>query len=77
MFHDSESTAASDRILSNDPLGDVDLSGQLSLQRPMLVARLKRPGTRLVLDNAPSPAKVDQTTMVRIILPLNKAKAGR
>ncbi len=40
----------------------------------MLVARIKRPGARFVLDNAPSPAKVDQTTMVRIILPLNKAK---
>jgi hypothetical protein len=77
MFHDSESSAAGDRALSNDPLHDVDLSGQLSLRRPMLVARVKRPGARLVLDNAPSPAKVDETTMVRIILPLNNAKSAR
>jgi hypothetical protein len=76
MFHDSESTAGNDRALSNDPLHDVDLTGQLSLHRPILVARVKRPGARLVLDNAPSPAKVDETTMVRIILPLNKAKSG-
>ncbi len=75
MFHDSESNVASDRILSNDPLHDVDLTGQLSLLRPMLVARVKRPGARFVLDNAPSPAKVDQTTMVRIILPLSKKAA--
>ena len=74
MFHDSESNASGDRMLSNDPLHDADLTGQLFLQRPMLVARIKRPGARFVLDNAPSPAKVDQTTMVRIILPLNKAK---
>jgi hypothetical protein len=74
MFHDSEATVANDRMLSNDPLHDVDLTGQLSLLRPMLVARVKRPGARFVLDNAPSPAKIDQTTMVRIILPLNKAK---
>ncbi len=40
----------------------------------MLVARIKRPGARLVLDNAPSPPKIDQTTLVRIILPLKKAK---
>ncbi len=31
MFHDSESTTASDRILANEPLHDVDLTGQLSL----------------------------------------------
>jgi hypothetical protein len=74
MFHDSESTLASDRVLSNDPLHDVDLSGQLALERPMLAARIKRPGSRLVLEDPPSPPKVDQTTMIRIILPLRKAQ---
>ena len=74
MFHDSESPIGNDRVLSNEPLHDLDLTGQLALQRPMLVARVKRPGCRLVLDNAPSPPKVDQTTLVRIILPLKKAE---
>ena len=43
MFHDSESTLANERVLANDPLHDLDLTGQLALQRPMLVARIKRP----------------------------------
>ena len=73
MFHDSESTLASDRVLSSDPLHDVDLSGQLAMQRPMLAARIPRPGSRLVLQDTPSPPKVDQTTLLRIILPLKKA----
>jgi hypothetical protein len=72
MFHDSESTLASDRNLSSDPLHDLDLTGQLALERPMLVARIKRIGARLDLDNVPSPPKIDQMTMVRIILPLKK-----
>ena len=72
MFHDSESTLSSERVLGNDPLHDLDLTGQLALQRPMLVARIKRAGARLALDNAPSPPKIEQLTLVRIILPLNK-----
>jgi hypothetical protein len=74
MFHDSESTLASERVLSSDPLHDVDMTGQLALQRPMLVARINRPSSRIVIENAPSLPKIDQTTMVRIILPLKKAK---
>ena len=72
MFHDSQSTLSSERALSNDPLHDLDLSGHLALQRPMLVARIKRAGARLVLDNAPSAPKIEQLTLVRIILPLKK-----
>ena len=52
MFHDSESTAGNERVLANDPLNDVDLTGQLALQRPMLVARVKRPAARIALENA-------------------------
>jgi hypothetical protein len=74
MFHDSESTIGNDQVLSSEPLRNIDLTGQLALQRPMLVARVKRPGCRLALDNAPSAPKVDQTTLVRIILPLKKAE---
>ncbi len=47
MFHDSESTLASERVLANDPLHDLDLTGQLALKRPMLVARVDRPGARV------------------------------
>jgi hypothetical protein len=74
MFHDSETTLASERVLANNPLHDLDLSGQLALQRPMLVARVKRPGAQLVLGNAPSPPKVDSVNLVRILLPLKKPK---
>ncbi|HKI19430.1 MAG TPA: hypothetical protein VKA15_16210, partial [Isosphaeraceae bacterium] len=76
MFHDSESTLATERALSNDPLHDLDLTGQLALKRPMLVARVDRPGARLVLD-APAPApKIDQLTVVRVILPLKYQHQG-
>jgi hypothetical protein len=76
MFHDSESTLASDHVLANDPLHDLDLTGLLALKRPMLVARINRPGAQLRLDNVPSPPKMDQLTMVRLILPLKqKAKS--
>jgi hypothetical protein len=70
MFHDSESALASEHFLANGPLHDLDFTGQLALERPMLVARIKRPGARLALDNVPSPPKIDQLTLVRIILPL-------
>ncbi len=72
MFHDSESTLSSERSLANDTLGSLDLTGQLALERPMLVARINRPGARLALDNVTTPPKIDQVTIVRIILPLNK-----
>jgi hypothetical protein len=77
MFHDSETTVASERVLSNDSLYDLDLTGQLALQRPMLVARVDRPGSQLVLEGASSPPKIDQTTLVRVILPVKKAEPGR
>ena len=77
MFHDSESIIGNDQVLSNEPLRNVDMTGQLALQRPMLVARVKRPGSRLALDNAPSTPKVNQTTLVRITLPLKKVEPAR
>jgi hypothetical protein len=48
------------------------LTGLLALKRPMLVARINRPGAQLRLDNVPSPPKIDQLTLVRIILPLKQ-----
>lgn len=72
MFHDSQSTLSSERVLANDPLGELDLTGQLALLRPMLVGRIKRAGAQLAIDNAPSTPKIDQLTLVRIILPLTR-----
>jgi hypothetical protein len=73
MFHASESSNRGlEQVLGNAALQDLDLSSQLALGRPMLVARIKRPGAQLVLENPPSPPRIDQTTMLRIILPLKR-----
>jgi len=72
MFHDSEASRAAVQSLGNSTLHDLDLTGQLALDRPMLLTRIKRPGAQLVLDNPPSPPRIDQTTMLRIILPLQR-----
>ncbi len=77
MFHDSESPSANERLLSNDTLHELDLTGQLVMPRPMLVARVARPGSRLILDNAPSPPKVVRTTLLRVILPLSVESAAK
>jgi hypothetical protein len=74
MFHDSESNRGTEQALGNAPFHELDLTGQLALDRPMLVARVNRPGAQLMLENAPSPPKIDQTTMLRIILPLQRSK---
>jgi hypothetical protein len=72
MFRDSETNRGGEAPLGNVALHDMDLTGQLSLERPMLVGRIKRPGTQLILENAPSTPRIDQTTMIRIILPLRR-----
>ncbi|MBV8486819.1 MAG: hypothetical protein JO161_00935, partial [Planctomycetaceae bacterium] len=77
LFHQSESNRVSEQSLSNVALGDLDLTGQLALDRPMLVANVKQPGAQLVLKNAPSPPKLDQTTLWRIILPLSRSAPNR
>jgi hypothetical protein len=77
MFHDSEDSRGGGQALGNVTLHDLDLTGQLDLQRPMLVARIDRPAARLALENSPNEPKVsDQTTMLRIILPLQTPKKG-
>jgi len=76
MFHDSDD-GRGDEALGNATLHDLDLTGQLALQRPMLVARIDRPAARLAMENAPGEPKVsDQTTMLRIILPLQTTRKG-
>lgn len=70
MFHGSGPTG--EEVLPSRTQRELDLTGQLDLGRPMLVARVDRPGTRLVLANAPSDPKIEQTTLLRVILPLRK-----
>ncbi len=79
MFHESESrrTAGQDQPLGNSTLHDLDLTGQLALQRPMLVARTKRPGAQMAVGNAPNEPKIDQTTLLRVVLPLKSPGAAR
>ncbi len=77
MFHGSQSALSSERVLANDPMNELDLTGQLALLRPMLVAKIKRPGARLAMDNVPSAPKIEQLTLVRIILPLPPKDGGR
>lgn len=72
MFHDSQGTASGETLMTSDPLHYLDLTGQLALDRPMLVGRIDRPATQLILGNAPAPPKVEQTTMLRVILPLSQ-----
>jgi len=72
MFHDIVASTATETntMVTSNALSDLDLSGLLQIDRPMLVARTDRPPSQLVLGNTPSAPKVDQTTLLRIILPL-------
>ncbi len=72
MFHASEANAPNERALANDALDELDLTGQLVLGRPMLAARVDRPGARLILDNPPSPPQFERTSVLRVILPLGE-----
>ncbi|WP_205679076.1 hypothetical protein [Aquisphaera insulae] len=76
MFHESESGHANGVHLGNALLNELDLTGQLALDRPMLVARIKRPGAQVALENVPNRPRIDQTTLLRIILPLSVKKAA-
>ena len=58
MFHDSEINAAERTRPGQRPASSTSTSsGQLALQRPMLVARIDRTGARLVLDKIPVAAQ--------------------
>ena len=75
MFHDSLSSVTTEPDLASRPLHGLDLTGQLLLDRPILVARIDRPAARLDLTNSARTPKIDQTTMLRVILPLKAAAA--
>jgi len=61
--------------LPSNPLHYLDLSGQLALDRPMFVADIDRPAATLKLGGASKPPQVEQTTLLRVILPLKKPNA--
>jgi len=62
--------------LPSVPFATLDLTGQLALDRPMLVATMDGPAVLLDLQGATSPPINVQTTMVRILLPLADADAA-
>jgi hypothetical protein len=66
MFRDS---LGGKSPLHNLPLHDLDLSGQLGLERPMFVAEVDAPVCALRLAGAAVTPKVDQVTILRVILP--------
>ena len=70
MFHGSLSTSTGEELTPSGALRDLDLTGQLALNRPMLVARIDRPAARLDLEGATNPPQVQHSTILRIILPL-------
>jgi hypothetical protein len=54
------------------PFRYLDLSGQAVLERPMLVAEVDGPAAAYDLGRIPSTPKVEQTSLVRIILPVQE-----
>jgi hypothetical protein len=75
LFHDSESTATNP--LPSRALHDLDLTGQLLLDRPMLIAEIDRPGADLDLGSSASASKGEHTTILRVILPLKSMKSDK
>jgi hypothetical protein len=72
MFRDGGGSRAT--ALASNPLRYLDLSGQLALDRPMLVAVVDDPGSTLFLGDESRSPKIEQTTLLRVILPLGKPK---
>jgi hypothetical protein len=50
-------------------LARLDLTGQLTLGRPMLIASIETPGARLELEGDTGTKETVQTTVVRVLLP--------
>ena len=75
MFHGSMATATGEALTPSAALRDLDLTGQLALNRPMLVARIDRPAAQLDLAGASSLPQIQQSTILRIILPLASSRS--
>ncbi len=74
LFH--ESNPSGQETIASRMHHDLDLTGQLALGRPMIVAQVDRPGTQLLVNGSGKIAKTEQTTLLRVILPLKKEKAA-
>ncbi len=70
MFRDAGTITGSP--VGNLTTHDLDLSGQLALDRPMLVAEVDGPAATIGLGKITSVPKVEQTTVIRVILPPEK-----
>lgn len=68
LFHESDT--AGTNPLPSRPLHELDLTGQLLLDRPMLVAEVDRPLTGLDLGEGVTPDRGERTTVLRVLLPL-------
>ena len=68
MFHDADASGL--ETVPSRTHRELDLTGQLLLERPMLIAEVDRPGARLNLSNAPGEIKSETTSLMRFILPL-------
>jgi hypothetical protein len=75
LFHDSDISAESP--LPSRPLHDLDLTGQLLLDRPMLVAEIDSPATGLDLGSTSGTPQGKRTTVLRVILPLIDPDAAK
>ena len=75
LFRDSDTSGANP--LPSRPLHDLDLTGQLELDRPMLVAEVDRPATVLDLGPGTAASKGERTTVIRVILPLANPDAAK
>jgi hypothetical protein len=75
LFHDSDTSGVN--ILPSRPLHGLDLTGQLLLDRPILVAEVDRPMTDLDLGSVSTAPRTSRTTILRAILPLTNPDAGK
>ncbi len=76
MFH--QSGPATLRAMENGPFGRLDFSNILPLNRPLLVARINKPSSQLVLDgiSGVESAQINQTSLVRCLLPIEAENAA-
>ena len=74
MFRDLLATRPG--ALSSVPLRDLDMTGQLALGRPILVATVDGEGSSLRLSGNDRPPILERETVLRVILPLNPEAPG-
>ena len=70
MFHNSGGSR--NNTLDSRQFHELDLTGQLLLDRPMLVADIDGAAADTFLGALSTPPHINQTTVLRVILPLQK-----